>query len=228
MATGTTGDTTVILERLDNVGDAERPYTPPPVPAGDLGKPTTAVRGALGPAPVKNFPRPGTTRPQPRPAPSPSRGAGMKENRMSALNPLTATGRRHVPGMDAQHETEVTLDDVCDLLQELTAESFDTHDKCADLARRARALQARLIDLAEDLAIDHNVIGDLTSAAMSRLAEDMDILARQAEEMSAQSLHAAEATETADNAMNDAYRPITQAAADAGLLAPSAPVHNQS
>lgn len=217
----TPGAYKVTLQRLDNVGDAARNRTPA------AGIPT--ARPGLGPAPVKNFPRPGTRRPRPMP-PVPPTGAGPKEkNRMATLTPSgSLPGRRHVPGMDDQHATEVTLDDVCDLLEELTADSFATHDQCKELAARAANLRERLLALAAELAVTHNVIGAFTSAALANLAEDMEILARQSEVMSVESLHAAEATEAADTAMNDAYRPITQAAADAGLLAPSAPVHNQS
>jgi hypothetical protein len=220
-AAGMTGDYTVTVERIDDIGDAARPHNPSP--AGAL----TPARAALGPAPDKNFPRPGTRRPRPMPYIPPA--AGTKENRMPLpTHRGPAPAPRRIPGMDAQHETEVTLDDVCDLLEELTSDSFTTHDKCAQLAARAGALRERLLHVAHDLAVTNNVIGHATSVAMARLAEDMDVLVRQSEVMSTESLRAAETTEAADTAMNDAYRPITQATADAGLLAPSAPVHNQS
>lgn len=210
------GDYTVTLERVDHVGDAERRNRPA---AGSL----PPARAALGPAPEKNFPRPGTRRPRPMPYIPP---ASPKENRVSV--PASTRRPRRVPGMADQHQTEVTLDDVCNVLGSLTQKSFSTHDRCAAAASRAKDLRKRLLALANELAQVNNVTGQRTSAALARLAEDMSILARQAEAMSAESLHAAEATEVADTAMNDAYRPITQAAADAGLLAPSAPVHNQN
>jgi hypothetical protein len=34
--------------------------------------------------------------------------------------------------------------------------------------------------------------------------------------------------ETADNDLNDAYRPYNTATADAGLSTPSAPIHNET
>jgi hypothetical protein len=56
----------------------------------------------------------------------------------------------------------------------------------------------------------------------------MDLVARMAEEMKTSSLEAAEMSEAADNELNDAYRPYTQATADAGLTTPSAPIHNET
>jgi hypothetical protein len=49
-----------------------------------------------------------------------------------------------------------------------------------------------------------------------------------AEEMKTSSLEAAEMAETADNDLNDAYRPYNTATADAGLSTPSAPIHNET
>ena len=84
-----------------------------------------------------------------------------------------------------------------------------------------------LDELAVDLAERHNIIGVLTSAAMARLAESMDLLARKAEEMRTESLTAAESVEVAHDEMHDAYKPVQQAAADAGLRMPSARIHNE-
>jgi hypothetical protein len=214
---GMAGETTVILTRIDDVEDTARRAEP----AGAL----VAPFAALPAAPVKHFPRPGTRRPRPMP-PAPGGSAPSKEHRMSTLARNLRPGA--VPGMDAQHETEVTLDGALDLLQELTKDCFETHDLCVQLPIQARALRAKLSALSEELATSHNVVGQRTSTALAQLAEDMEVLARQAEEMQVESLAAAEKTEAADNALNDAYRPFTQAAADAGLLAPAARIHNQS
>lgn len=135
-----------------------------------------------------------------------------------------------LPGMSgpaAEHTTDVTLDDVLDDLADAKDECFTTYDECAVLADKARKLRDSLTDLAEELAERNNVIGRLTSAAMVRLSESMDLLARKAEEMRPKSLAAAEAVETAHDEMHDAYRPVQQAAADAGLRMPSARIHNE-
>ncbi|WP_455355970.1 hypothetical protein [Streptomyces sp. SYSU K217416] len=131
-------------------------------------------------------------------------------------------------GMNPEHATEVTLDDVVDFLDEVVSEAFAAHDECLLLAAQAKELMYALDSLAARLAAKHNIIGRLTAWAMSKLAESMEVLSRKAEEMSVKSLHAAEACETAKTEMDDAYRPLTQATADAGLRTPSARVHNEN
>lgn len=140
--------------------------------------------------------------------------------------------RAHVPaarsgGAAAEHLTEVTLDDVLDHLAASKKRCFATYDECAVLAGQARKLRRSFEDLAHELAERHNVIGRLTSGAMARLAELMDVVARKAEEMRTRSLGAAESVEVAHDAMYDAYRPVQQATADAGLVMPSARIHNE-
>lgn len=130
--------------------------------------------------------------------------------------------------MDAQHETEITLDDACDAADELSTRAFNTHDQASKLSRRASKLRSAWITLAEHCATDNNLIGDLFTAAALRFAESMELVDRMAEEMSATSLNAAEKAETAGNEINDAYRPYNTATADAGLTTPSAPVHNET
>lgn len=133
-----------------------------------------------------------------------------------------------VPGMSSEHATEITIDDVLDVLGALTQESFAAHDTCTALAERARRIRYDLEELAAELRTGHNVIGSVTSTAMSRLAESMDLLARKADEMKVSSLEAAEQSESADQQMADHYKPIQLATADAGLLTPSARVHNDN
>jgi uncharacterized coiled-coil DUF342 family protein len=130
-------------------------------------------------------------------------------------------------GVASEHLTEVTLDDVLAALKEARTSCFSTHDECAALTEKALELRDALRDLAQELAQRHNVIGRLTSTAMQALQESMDLLARKATEMRAESLHAAEAVEHAHDEMHDAYRPVQQAAADAGLTMPSARIHNE-
>ncbi|MBQ0867385.1 hypothetical protein [Streptomyces sp. RK75] len=137
-------------------------------------------------------------------------------------------GSGAIADMDAQHATEVTLDDTLDLLEELTQQSFKAHETCLKLAAKARAIRHELDELAADLRSTHNVIGRLTGAAMAKLAESMELLARKADEMSTKSLAAAEVSETTENAMFDAYRPLQQATEDAGLLVPAARIHNEN
>jgi hypothetical protein len=129
--------------------------------------------------------------------------------------------------MDAQHATEVTLDDSLDLLAYLTEQGFSAHDLCVVLAQAAVELRRRFKQLELDLQVKHNVIGNLTAAAMAAFGESMDLLARMAVEMQTESLAAAELSESAENAMFDAYKPIQTATADAGLRVPSARIHNQ-
>ncbi|MFF7335430.1 hypothetical protein [Streptomyces sp. NPDC008150] len=167
-------------------------------------------RPALGPAPVPHTARPGTTR--------------IQEARTMAAHVAQQHTGRH---MDAQHATEITLDDALDEYGDFTADAFATNAQSHKLAGRARKLRDVLADFAEDLAINHNLIGPLFSAAMARMSESMDLVARMADEMETASLQAAEQAESADNDLNDAYRPYNTATADAGLSTPSAPIHNE-
>ena len=94
------------------------------------------------------------------------------------------------------------------------------------LAAKAQELVYALDELAAVLAAKHNILGTLTAWAMSKLAESMEVLFRKADEMRVESLNAAETCEVAKTEMDDAYRPLTQATADAGLRTPSARIHN--
>ncbi|WP_042370534.1 hypothetical protein [Streptacidiphilus neutrinimicus] len=188
---------TITIERMDNVGDQELRHF----------KPKPAPRAAaLGPAEPRNS------------------STGRKESSMS-LPDRVMSGL--VTGMSSEHATEVTLDDTLETLERLTVESFAAHETSASLAEEARRIRYALEDLAADLRTRHNLIGRLTAAAMERLAESMEILARKAEEMKVASLDAAELSEAAENAMFDAYKPVQQATADAGLAVPSARAHNE-
>ncbi|WUU86484.1 hypothetical protein OG790_34160 (plasmid) [Streptomyces cellulosae] len=129
-------------------------------------------------------------------------------------------------GMNPEHATEVTLDDVVDFLDEVVSEAFAAHDECLQLSAKAKELMYALDEVAARLAAKHNIIGTITAWAMRKLSESMEVLSRKAEEMSVKSLHAAETCETAKTELDDAYRPLTQATADAGLRTPSARVHN--
>jgi len=129
--------------------------------------------------------------------------------------------------MNAQHETEITLDDACDAGDRLAKRGFKTHDQAERLARQAAQLRDAWIVLASHCAEHHNLIGDAFTAASVKFGESMDLVRRTAQEMSVFSLLAAESAETAADEINNAYRPISQATADAGLSTPSAPVHNE-
>ncbi|MEU5053554.1 hypothetical protein [Streptomyces sp. NPDC021096] len=130
-------------------------------------------------------------------------------------------------GMSAEHATEVTLDDVIDFLDTVVSQAFATHDECVVLAGEAKEIRYALDELAAVLAAKHNIIGTVTGRAMHKLAESMELLSRKAEEMQTESLNGAETCEVAKTEMDDAYRPYTQATADAGLRTPSARIHNE-
>jgi hypothetical protein len=220
---GRAGTTTVTVER-DNYPGARADRREPA--ALDQGMP------ALPPAPEPHHPRPGTTRPKepipmpPAPVP-PSQDPRLAKARKMAARRGQAVIRqaRH---MDAQHATEINLDDAIDEYGHFTSDGFKTHEQAAKLSARAANLRSVLEVFAEQLARENNLIGALFTGTMANLAEDMDLLDRMAEEMAASSLEAAEEAETADNELNDAYRPISNATADAGLTTPSAPVHNHT
>ncbi|WP_217140250.1 hypothetical protein [Streptomyces sp. AC627_RSS907] len=208
------------------------------VPGTDTGTPrlspfeamgmATAVSAPAGPITVERADSPGSG-----PAMS---GGGLPDGISSTSTKehsvsdawLTKWGSGSVADMDAQHETEVTLDDTLDVLEELTEQSFKAHETCNKLSAKARQIRHELDELAADLRSTHNVIGRMTGAAMAKLAESMELLARKADEMSTKSLTAAELSESAENAMFDAYRPLQQATEDAGLAVPAARIHNEN
>lgn len=199
------------------------------------GTPTLPSKGpaTLEAAPGTYPARPGTSAPKEPiampPAPVPARREDPRITR--AKNQAARAGRQVITQarhMDARHETEITLDDALDDYADFSADGFKTHDQCAKLADRATRLRDVLAVFAEQLAIENNLLGALFTGAMARMSESMDLVARMAEEMQTSSLEAAEMAETADNDLNDAYRPYTQATADAGLTVPSAPVHNEA
>lgn len=131
-------------------------------------------------------------------------------------------------GMSARHATEVTLDQALEALAELTTQGMETHDDCVELARAARRLLAVLEAMAADLAVHHNVNGPRTTTALHQLVETVANLMRQAERMAQAALDAAELAEAEETAMGRDYRPMAQAALDAGLAAPSARLHNDN
>lgn len=220
---------TITVERDDYPGAQAKRWEPEAITRGTPALPSTGP-AALDTAPTVNPPRPGTTRPK-EPIAMPPAPARQDPRITKARNQAARTGRgiiadaRH---MDAQHETEITLDDAIDEYDRFKDDAFKTHDQCHKLADRAIKLRDILIGFAEELAVKHNLIGPLFSAAMARMAESMDLVARMAEEMKTSSLQAAEMAEAADNDLNDAYRPYNMATADAGLSTPSAPIHNET
>jgi hypothetical protein len=218
-------------------GGAGASWTPPP--GGGRRSAWESMRdaeaAAAGTVTVESLHVPGDSTRRARYARAATRGLPVAEP--GTTTSTTTTTREapvsapvHAPGpagTAAEHLTEITLDDVLDALASSKGQCFATYDQCAVLADQAVELRAALAELAEELAAHHNVVGRMTSSAMDRLAESMDVLARRAEEMRGESLHAAEAVETAHDAMHDAYRPVQQAAADAGLSMPSARIHNE-
>lgn len=210
------------VEREDRVGAQARTWKP-----GDGGGEQQALpadgQGALPAAPEPHTQRPGTGGPFPMP-PAPTSPRTSKEPRMPS-GPVGAYGGRR---MDPQHATEITHDDAVDAGIKLKGDGLKTHQQSHVTAHRARKLRDTLRAFAEHLATQNNIIGPLFSGTMASLGESMDLLARMADEMQSRSLRAAENAEGASNEMEDAYRPITQATADAGLTTPSAPAHNET
>lgn len=217
----TTTTYTVTSQRVP--GSQAKTWNPSAITTGQPALPATGP-AALDAAPTPHTQRPGTTRPRtPIPMPPAPRTIRTKETRTMTAH-LTGGGHH----MDAQHATEITLDDSLDALDGFTQDAFKTHDECSRLSKRARNLRLACERLAEELATKHNLIGRLFTAALHRVMESMDLVDRMAQEMEMSSLEAAEMAESANNELNDAYRPISKATADAGLTTPSAPIHNRA
>lgn len=207
----------------DTVYTVTRDPKPRPKPATTPAGLTTGVAG-LPRAPYRaKHARPGTTA---APAATPRTRINLKKE--APMSAPTARLGTSAPEIAAEHATEVTLDDVQQFLSSTASAGFTAHDECVRLATRARELRQALDDLAADLMTRHNVVGTITANAMAKLADSTEVVARKAEEMTTSSLHAAETAEMVEHAMEDAYRPIQQAAADAGLRTPSARIHNEN
>lgn len=225
----TSGTTyTVVSEHVP--GSQAKRWEPDALTTGPAALPSKGP-AALDAAPTPHTQRPGTSRPK-EAHPMPPAPARREDPRITKAKKQAArTGRQVVAQarhMDARHATEITLDDALDEYGDFAADGFKTHDQCVKLAHRATKLRDTLTVFAEQLAAENNLIGVLFTGAMARMSESMDLVARMAEEMQTSSLEAAEMAETADNDLNDAYRPYSTATADAGLAVPSAPVHNQA
>lgn len=218
------GGTTTWIEREDYVGAQAKRWEPAGIGQAPQALPAKGP-AALPAAPEPQFARPGTTRPPFMP-PTPNRPATAEET--SAMTSPVPAVRSHAPVMDSQHATEITVDDAVDAGIKLKNDGFKTNEQSGKLAQRARRLRDTLRTFAEHLAVQNNVIGPRFSGAMDALGESMDVLARMADEMERESLFAAEKAEGAANRIEDAYRPISQATADAGLSTPSAPAHNET
>jgi hypothetical protein len=224
---GSAAGTTYTVTSDHVPGSNAKRWEPDAITPGAPALPATGP-AALDAAPIKSFPRPGTSRPKEpiaMPSAKPDARIAKARNQAARTGHNVIAGARH---MDAQHETEITLDDAIDEYGDFKDDAFKTHDQCFKLADRAINLRDILTNFAEELAVQNNLIGPLFSGAMARLAEAMDLVARMAEEMKTSSLEAAEMAETADNDLNDAYRPYNTATADAGLSTPSAPIHNET
>ncbi|MDX3178958.1 hypothetical protein PV382_42990, partial [Streptomyces scabiei] len=207
-----TGPTTVTIEREDRTPPRRQAKEAAAIPNGPA---------ALDPAPAPHTARPGTSRPR---TPIPMAAATpRKEPNTMAAHP-TIGGH----SMSSEHATEISLDDALDEAAGFAEDAFKTHDECHRLADKAGKLRQACLELAEILATKHNLIGRLFQTALARFAESMDLVDRMAREMRSSSLQAAEMAEALSNDLDDAYRPYTQATADAGLTTPSAPIHNQS
>jgi hypothetical protein len=212
---------TITVEQVDPPGAHAKRWEPDAI--GPAPKPLPAQsQPALPRAPQRPAgQRPGTTR-RKDPIPMPSSAKAR-----SAPAPVTAS----VPapgGMAAQHATDITLNDVLKALTRLTTAGMETHDDCAQLARQARRLLGVLETMAGDLSTTHNVSGRRTMRAMSVLMESVGELVVRAERMARTALDAAEAAETEEVAMARDYRPTQAATVDAGLIAPSARIHNEN
>ncbi|MFH8939557.1 hypothetical protein [Streptomyces griseosporeus] len=213
---------TITVEQVDPPGAHAKRWEPD---AAGPGWPVLPRQGTpqLPRAPQRPAgPRPGTTRRKEPIAmpPAPARTA-------SAAGPVTAS----VPargGMSAQHATDITLDDALKALTLLTTAGMETHDECAELAKQARRLLGELETMAQDLAVTHNVTGPRTLRAAATLIETVAELVVQSERMARAALDAAEAAEAEETAMARDYRPTQAATADAGLITPSARIHNEN
>ncbi|MEU3038116.1 hypothetical protein [Streptomyces griseoaurantiacus] len=201
------------LERLDGgPGSQERRRGPHTAAAASRGLPRQG-QPALPRAPQRPAgPRPGTTR--------------RKETRMDRMDGAYAV---RAGAMSAQHHTDITLDDVCRALEQLTSQGMDTHDGCEALAKQARRLLGQLELMSQDLSTAHNAGGSRPFIqAVADLQNAVSDLARRAAGMAQAALDAAELAEAEETAMNRDYRPVADATSDAGLHTPSSRLHNEN
>ncbi|MFD0723758.1 hypothetical protein [Streptomyces globosus] len=145
--------------------------------------------------------------------------------RPAARATVPAPARAGAGGIAAQHTTEISLDQALGALSALVDEGMNAYDDAEGLARQARRLLDALDDMAKDLVRNHNVRGRTTSA-MQGLIETVQQLVDTADDLAAKALDAAESAEAEEVLMARHYRPVQTATADAGLVTPSAAIHN--
>ncbi|MFD5819390.1 hypothetical protein [Streptomyces sp. NPDC127038] len=159
--------------------------------------------------------RPGTT--QRRDFPMPPSASGSVQVTAPPAN-----------AMAGRHATEINLDGAVGALARLTMAGMETYDDAQALAMQARRLLSELEAMGTDLAVTHNVLGPRTVRSFTVLLESVGMLVVNATRTAKAALAAAELAEAEETAMERDYRPTQTAAADAGLTAPSARIHNEN
>lgn len=145
---------------------------------------------------------------------------------MAAAAAVSARGG--VAVMDAEHATEINLDDVLQILELVMDRSMTAFEDAGTLARTCTRVAGHLDTMRVALAGAHNVTGARTQAAFAVLVEHAQVMVTQAGDLAVRALAAAELAEAADRAFHDKYRPVQLAAQDAQLVGgPSARAHNK-
>ncbi|WP_411132657.1 hypothetical protein [Streptomyces sp. 030-HV] len=213
---------TITVEQVDPPGAHAKRWEPTAIGPRRQALPKQGAP-ALPRAPQRPAgPRPGTTRGKesiPMP-PVPSRTAGGSA-------PVAATAPSP-GGVAPQHATDINLDKALQALTALTTAGMETHDEAAELARQARKLLGELELMAQDLVTTHNVKGTRTLAALLVVMESVAQLVTESDRTARAALEAAELAEAEETAMARDYRPVQDATAEAGLVEPSARIHNEN
>ncbi|MGA5253326.1 hypothetical protein ACPCKZ_31770 [Streptomyces pseudogriseolus] len=208
-------DVVITVEQVDPPGAHAKRWEPGAIGPSPKGLPAQS-QPALPRAPQRPAgPRPGTTR-RKDPIPMPAASSG-------AVTPMNTS-----VGIAGEHLTEITLDDVLNVLSQLTTDGMETYDDAVNLAGLARKLLAELDQMTDDLARTHNVSGPRTKRAIASLMESVADLTVTVERLAQAALAAAEGAEAEETAMARDYRPTQDATADAGLHTPSARIHNEN
>ncbi|WP_435596625.1 hypothetical protein [Streptomyces albogriseolus] len=208
-------DVVITVEQVDPPGAHAKRWEPGAIGPSPKGLPAQS-QPVLPRAPQRPAgPRPGTTR-RKDPIPMPAASSG-------AVTPMNTS-----VGIAGEHLTEITLDDVLNVLSQLTTDGMETYDDAVNLAGRARRLLAELDQMTDDLARTHNVSGPRTKRAIASLMESVADMTATVERLAQAALAAAEGAEAEETAMARDYRPTQDATADAGLHTPSARIHNEN
>ncbi|MFI6881148.1 hypothetical protein ACIBL6_47660 [Streptomyces sp. NPDC050400] len=168
-------------------------------------------RPGLPPAPTAHTPRPGTTRPV-------SKESSVAETQLASPQP--AQGQLAV-----QHRTDITFDEFLTEMASIAVTAGMDKDRAEELVGALSKIADALIEMAADLAGDHNISPKVTMLIVD-LANAAERMKTQAERCASECDTAFEAAKLAAQGVARVYGEDMDATKDAGLATASAATHH--